>query len=136
MINDPVAILHEGGYSLVVSNGDTVRTFTGRGVSDLYGLLQEEQSCLKGAYVADKVVGKGAAALMIIGGVKKLHADVVSKPALTLLSGSDMEVHYEQCVSKIWNRTHTDRCPVEKLCDGISDAEACLPLIRDFMNRS
>ena len=33
-----VRLLHEGGYSLVVWNGNT-RTFTRRGVTDLYNLL-------------------------------------------------------------------------------------------------
>ena len=34
-------ILHGGGWSLVVDNG-AIRTFSGRGVSDLYGLLTRE----------------------------------------------------------------------------------------------
>ena len=62
-------ILHGGGWSLVVDNG-AIRTFSGRGVSDLYGLLTREPETLRGASVADKVVGKGAAALMVLGGVK------------------------------------------------------------------
>ena len=34
-------ILHGGGWSLVVDNG-AIRTFSGRGVSDLYGLLTRD----------------------------------------------------------------------------------------------
>ena len=76
-------ILHGGGWSLVVDNG-AIRTFSGRGVSDLYGLLTREPETLRGASVADKVVGKGAAALMVLGGVKEVYADVASAPALGL----------------------------------------------------
>ena len=34
--------LHAGGYSCVIANGDCIRTFTQRGVADLYRLLREE----------------------------------------------------------------------------------------------
>lgn len=40
-------ILHGGGWSLVVDNG-AIRTFSGRGVSDLYGLLTREPETLRG----------------------------------------------------------------------------------------
>ena len=52
--------------SCVVRNGDTIRIFRERGVRDLWRLLHEEPELLDGAFVADKVVGKGAAAPHII----------------------------------------------------------------------
>ncbi len=61
-----INLLHSGGYSCVIANGDNIRTFTQRGVADLYDLLTQEPDFLKGASIADKVVGKGAAALMIL----------------------------------------------------------------------
>ena len=63
-----IRLLHEGNYSLVVAHGE-IRTFSGRGVSDLYALSGEDPGFLRGASVADKVVGKAAAALMIVAGV-------------------------------------------------------------------
>ena len=68
--------------SCVVRNGDTIRIFRERGVRDLWRLLHEEPELLDGAFVADKVVGKGAAALMAAGRVRELFADVVSHAAL------------------------------------------------------
>ena len=81
MMEDLIRLLHEGDHSLVVANGD-VRTFDGRGVSDLYGLFKEDPGFLKGAFIADKVVGKAAAALMILRGEKEVFADIISQPAL------------------------------------------------------
>lgn len=57
-----IDLLHSGGYSCVIANKGKVRTFTQRGVADLYDLLTQEPEFLKGAMIADKVVGKGAAA--------------------------------------------------------------------------
>ena len=95
MLEDIIRLLHEGKHSLVVSNGE-VRTFDRRGVADLYALLREDSDFLKGASVADKVVGKAAAALMILGEVGELHADVVSRPALDLFADSGVRVSYGQ----------------------------------------
>ena len=83
-----VGLLFAEKCSCVVRNGDEVRIFRERGVKDLYRLLREEPQLLDGAFVADKVVGKGAAALMILGGVEELFADVVSRAALDLFAAA------------------------------------------------
>ena len=77
-----INLLHTGGYSCVIANEGKIRTFTQRGVADLYDLLTREPEFLKGALIADKVVGKGAAALMILGGIKELYTDVVKRYGL------------------------------------------------------
>jgi len=117
-----INLLHSGGYSCVIANGDNIRTFTQRGVADLYDLLTQEPDFLKGASIADKVVGKGAAAL-------------ISSKALDLLRSSDIKVHFVQEVPFIWNRDHTGWCPVETMCSEEESAEAILPLIRDFLEK-
>ena len=76
MMGELVSLLHEGGYSLVLQKDGKIHTFSERGVADLYRLRSENPELLQGAFLADKVVGKGAAALMILGGVAELHADV------------------------------------------------------------
>lgn len=104
--------------SCVVRNGDTIRIFRERGVRDLWRLLHEEPELLDGAFVADKVVGKGAAALMAAGRVRELFADVVSHAALELLNGAGIPVSYTVAVPHIINRAGDGICPVERLCAG------------------
>ena len=110
MMGELVSLLHEGGYSLVLQKDGKIHTFSERGVADLYPEL------LQGAFLADKVVGKGAAALMILGGVAELHADVISEPALSLLAESPVRVSYGEKVPSIRNRARTGFCPLETLC--------------------
>ena len=81
-----------------------MRIFRERGVADLFRLLHEEPQLLRGAFIADKVVGKGAAALMVLGGVEGLFADVVSRPALELLAGAGIAVEYTVVVPNIVRR--------------------------------
>ena len=119
-----IRLLHEGNYSLVVAHGE-IRTFSGRGVSDLYALSGEDPGFLRGASVADKVVGKAAAAL---------HADVISRPALDLLAGSGVKVGYAEEVPHVINRSGTGWCPLETRCRDLRTPEECVAQIRDFMN--
>lgn len=64
-----IELLHSARCSCVILKDGKPRLFRERGVKDLYRLLTTEPSSLAGAFVADKVVGKAAAALLILGGV-------------------------------------------------------------------
>lgn len=130
-----INLLHSGGYSCVIANKGKVRTFTQRGVADLYDLLTQEPDFLKGALIADKVVGKGAAALMISGGIKELYTDIISSKAMDLFRTSDVKVGFGQEVPFIWNCDRTGWCPVETMCSEEESAEAILPMIRDFLEK-
>lgn len=134
-MNELINLLHTGGYSCVIANKEKTRTFTQRGVADLYDLLTLEPDFLKGASIADKVVGKGAAALMILGGVKEVYADVISSHALTLFSKSEVKVNFSQEVPFIRNRDQTGWCPVETLCKETDSPEEILLLIQEFLRK-
>ncbi|WP_303011059.1 DUF1893 domain-containing protein [uncultured Bacteroides sp.] len=130
-----IGLLHAGKYSCVIANGNKIRTFTRRGVIDLYDLLVQEPDYLKGAVIADKVVGKGAAALMVLGGIKEVYADIISSKALSLFRKYGVKVGFAQEVPFIWNRARTGGCPVETMCSEEESAEAILPLIREFLEK-
>lgn len=130
-----ISLLHSGGYSCVIANGDKIRTFTQRGVADLYDLLKQEPEFLNNALIADKVVGKGAAALMILGGIKELYTDIISTKALDLFQKSDVKVDFTQEVPFIWNRDRSGWCPVETMCSEEDSVENILPLISNFLER-
>ncbi len=109
------------------------RCYWQRGVADLLHLLHDEPEVLHHAQLADKVVGKGAAALMALGHVREVYALTISQPALHLLQKAGITVDYGQCVDHIINRAGTDWCPVEKLCSTAATPEECLPLIEEFV---
>ena len=119
--------------SCVIRNGSDMRVFYERGVKDLYRLLKEEPGLLRGAFVADKVVGKAAAALLALGGVEEVFADVISRPAIDLLEKNAVGTGYRLCVPHIVNRTHTGRCPLSTRCDGLQTPEECLAQVTDFI---
>ena len=91
-------ILHSRNCSCVVENRGAVRIFYNRGIKDLYTIYTTEPTLLCGAKIADKVVGRAAAALMILGGVECLYTDVISDLALDLLNNSSIKVSYNRSV--------------------------------------
>ena len=120
------------GHSLAVDNGK-ITTFNGHGVADLYRLITEEPETLAGASVADKVVGKAAAALMILGGVKELYAATISELALSLLAHSAVSVAFAQRVPHIANHAGTGWCPLETACRDCATARQCLTETEKFI---
>lgn len=132
-------ILLEGGHSLVIkpmtqsseANKDKPLVFDGRGVSDLMRLLSTEPEVLEGAEIADKVVGKAAAALMMLGKVKAVYAETISEAALQLFaSATDVSVSYHEKVDYIINRTQTGWCPMELATRDATTPEECLERIK------
>lgn len=128
-----IEILDKQGCSLVIRSQGKEQCYWKRGVADLFHLLRNEPQVLLNAQLADKVIGKGAAALMVLGGVKEVYSHIISQPALQLLEDAHVCVSYTKCVEHIINRVGTDWCPVEKLCMSATTAEECLSLIEQFL---
>lgn len=126
--------LHAGGYSCVRANGDCIRTFTQRGVADLYDLLVQDADFLKGASVADKVIGKAAASLMVLGGVKEVYTHTISQPALLLLQEAGINVSYDEAVHHIINRDKTGWCPLEQASRDLHSPQEIFPVIKNFIS--
>ncbi|MBQ6730212.1 MAG: DUF1893 domain-containing protein [Bacteroidales bacterium] len=119
---------------MVRSADGTLRLFHRQGVADLFELLSHEPQMLEGASVADRVIGRGAALLMVKGGVREVFAYVMSQPALDILRQADIPTTYVTLQPNIINRTGTDICPIEKLAASTSDAEEAYERIKNFLN--
>ena len=133
MMKELIDILHNEQLTLVVKSKDgTIHRFTQRGVKDLLVLVTQQPHVLNEALIADKAVGKAAAACMVMGRVKHVHADVMSEPALALLQQHGVEAEYGTLVDHIINRTGDGWCPMEKLSKDETDPEVIIQKIRNF----
>ncbi|MBO6250085.1 MAG: DUF1893 domain-containing protein [Muribaculaceae bacterium] len=110
-----VQLLHDAACSLVVENRGETRTYGKKGVRDLMWLLDHEPERLRGARVADKVVGKAAAGLMAQGGVSEVYASVMSCPARQVLEQAGIPYGYGVLVDNIVIEAGDDRCPLEQI---------------------
>ncbi len=131
-----IETLINGKHSLVVETmTGEIFMFDGRGVEDLYRLYVDSARVLKNARVADKVIGMGAAALMIEGGIKEYHAQVISHQALDLFNRYGINGTHDVLAEQIINRAGTGRCPLETLVCHLTDTTLMLPIIRQFVDK-
>ena len=70
---------------------------------------------------------------MIKGGVQHVYADVISRPALTLLQSFHMNVEYATLTDNIINRAGTGICPVEERCLPLEKLEDMVEAIGNFV---
>lgn len=63
--------------------------------------------------IADKVIGKVAASVMAVAGVKEIYAKTLSKIAIPVLKNAKIEYSYGVLVDYIKNNAQTGMCPME-----------------------
>ena len=115
--------LHEEGCALAVLNGGGEFVSYQPGLAPLVNLLKNSPELLRGGSVADKIVGKAAAFLLLYGGVKEVYAEVISSHALAGLERAGVKLEFNKKVPFIKNRAGTDTCPMEKRVLDIDDVE-------------
>ena len=107
-------ILHQKNASLVVAyeNGKIKEYYQDR-IKDIKDILKENKNALKGAIIADKVIGKVAGSILALAGVKEIYTDVISKYAIPILEENHIKYEYKEKVEYIINQTKTGMCPME-----------------------
>ena len=105
--------LLQTGYTCVLQRENEQESSTKRGVAPLLAWLNSGKN-YHGFSAADKVVGKAAAYLYVLLGVKEIYAQVVSEAAESVLSKHQIPLFYEEKVPAIRNRTNTGFCPMEQ----------------------
>ena len=103
-----------------------------RGVKPLLEFL-DSRADLRDGSAADKVVGKGAAFLYVLLGVKEVFAGVISESALDVLSKNGIKTEYDNLVPAIKNRKGDGFCPIETAVLNESDPAAALSKIRETL---
>ncbi len=107
----------DAGHTIAIRQANGCEYLSSRrGIETLVMLLKDyAPDYLRGAAVADKVVGQAAAALMLRGGVRRVHAEVISEAAYSMLWEAGVRVSYEKRVPEIRNREGSGLCPLEAL---------------------
>ncbi|MDD6643571.1 MAG: DUF1893 domain-containing protein [Firmicutes bacterium] len=129
-----IALLRQGDYSCVFCDRDRVLTDRRRGIAPILERIEAGES-LHGMAVADKIIGKAAAMLLLCGGARSVYGEVMSEPAKALLEGADVEVAYGTLVKAIRNRTDTDICPMEKAVAALKTPAEAPAALRAALNR-
>ena len=76
---------------------------------------------MKGFSAADKIVGKAAAMLYVILGVKAVYSPVMSETAAEVFTNYNIAYEYDELTQNIINRNGDGICPMEETVKNISD---------------
>lgn len=108
--------LHRKSLTLVIVKDSKV-LFESKapGVSAFLEALEKLGIQMKGASVADKVVGKAIALLCIYAGIKTVYALILSLKAKDVLEKHGVYFEWETIVDKILDVSGADVCPFEKV---------------------
>ena len=129
------SLLHTSASTIaVVSNGE-VFTSQERGVKPLLHLLTEKKGFLKGSSVADKVIGKAAALLMVLGEIKEVHTLIISEPAIKVFEKYSIPCYYDKKVERIVNRTGDGLCPMETQCLDVDNPMDAFTKIKEKISK-
>lgn len=124
-------MLNEQGLSLLVFNDGELTTHANRGVQDLLQLISEQPDRLQGAVVADKIIGKAAAAIMATGGVKEVHTNIICTPAKKLFETHRILVFATEEVPMILNRDKSSMCPIDTQIADIESIDECVAVLQE-----
>lgn len=122
-------VLDRGDFTCAVCRDDACYTTNLRGVKPLLQWLEGDIS-LSGFCAADKVVGRAAAFLYCLLGVREVYARVMSKPAAQVLENHGIAVFADSLPDGIINRAGTGPCPFEAAVMDITDPQEALQTIR------
>ena len=103
---------------------------SGLGVRPLLNLLDDGK--LRRAIVVDKVIGRAAAAICIVGGARRVHGLLMSEEAKDLLTARGVRASADRLVPKILNRDFSASCPLEASVAGESDPRKMVESLKAF----
>ena len=129
MLSKAKNVLSDNNHRLVIINDNYITTSNERGVKALLDLLDGETD-ISGAYAADKVVGKAAAMIYVLLGIKALYASVISEGAKSIIENHGIFLEYDEVVPYIINRRGDGMCPMEMAVGDELDPELAIQKVR------
>ena len=128
--------LRTSGDSLVVvKDGNILTSKQNGGIRPLFDAVSELGDEMEGSCIADKVIGKAAAALCISAGVKGVYTPVMSRAANELLANNGI-IHSTHLLAPwILNKDRSDLCPLEKLTMGTDNWKDIVEIVKEFVSK-
>ncbi|MDP6641294.1 MAG: DUF1893 domain-containing protein [Nitrososphaerales archaeon] len=107
--------LNQNNLSMVfVRKGKIIFESNTNGLSPFIQSINKHFQDIKESTLADKVVGKAAALLVIYAKINSVFASILSLEAAKILEHNRIPYKYDKMVDRIVNRQGTDLCPFEK----------------------
>lgn len=127
-------LLEKENHTCVLCKGESLYTSDKAGIAPMVEFISQGVD-LKGYSAADKIIGKAAAMLFVLAGVKSVYGEVMSQSGADFLRDNGVEYSYTTLTEKIINRAGTDICPMEKTVKDITSPEEALTAIKNTIEQ-
>ncbi len=122
-----------GSAFVIVKDEKVVAESEEKGVAPFFFAVSKWCGQLKGASLADKIVGKAIALLSAYGGIISVYTPLASDQAVRVLEEYSIQLEAEKVIPMILNRRKDDQCPIERLVfDSHTPEEAYSRLKKNF----
>lgn len=118
---------------VLVRDGKVLATGDDYGVRELLAAVDRLGPLARGASLADKIVGKAVALIVVHAGISAVDTRVASESAVKLLERHSVPLSTATIVPQILNRRGDGPCPMEKATTAIEDAQLGLEALRAFI---
>jgi hypothetical protein len=118
---------------VLVKGGKVLATGDDYGVRELLASVDRLGPLARGASLADKIVGKAVALIVVHAGIRAVDTRVASESAVKLLKSHGVPLHTATIVPQILNRRGDGPCPMEKATTPFEDAGLGIAKLREFI---
>ena len=127
-------LLETGGYTCVLCKEEATYTSKDRGIAPLLKWINTGEA-LSEFSAADKIVGKAAAFLYVILGVREVYAPVMSEAAKEVFSENGIDYSYDTSVEQIRNRADTGSCPMDEAVRCVETSSEALKVLKTMCSK-
>lgn len=118
-----------GETTCVLCKGESLYISEKTGIAPVADWLAEGKN-LTGYSAADRIVGRAAAMLFILAGVKEVYSEVMSRGAVSELERAGVACSWGTLTDRIRNRAGDGPCPMDRAVEGLTNPEACYAAIQ------
>lgn len=128
-LDQAINILENEDISFVVIKNNEIIKDKAIGIKPIFQRIKQDKNFFKNAIIADKIIGKAAALLLVSSGIREVYGQTMSKTAIEVLENHKTYYRYGKKVDFIHNRDNTGLCPMEETVKEIHNPEnAFIPL--------
>lgn len=120
---------------VIIKGNEMIHTADGRGVSPLLNVYDSDPGKLKDSIVVDKIIGKAAAMILVLGGAKRVYGMIMSAAGRRFLEQHGISAECGRCVDMIVNRTSDGICPIERSVMDIDDPQEGLAVLKTTIDK-
>lgn len=128
-------LLQDSGKCCLMEYMGKTEAREGRGVAPLLSFYTDYSRSKAGCRIADTVIGKAAASIIILLGADEAYGEVMSRPALEVFKENGVKATFGKLVPVIINRRKDGICPMEAATADTKSPEEALAAIYETLKR-